>query len=258
MMLTAMDVTGRKHMEKKLAESESFLLNIFDGIQDGICVLDPEMNIMRVNHAMEERYGANLTGKKCYAVFQGSSEACENCPIERAIQLGTTQREILHDIKGWSEVYAFPMIDGQGKVTGIIEHVRDYNDRKRAENALRESEEKFRTLIEDIQVMVWAVDENYVCTYINPICKDLLGLAPEELLGKSPFYLLSPEELGRVRGLVKPCLDAHKPFEVVEYYVERKDGKKVYFKMNAMPIFDQAGAFKGYRGVSREVIKDPN
>ena len=138
-MVIAVDITERKRSEMALRESEGFLHNIFSSIQDGISVLDKNLNIIRVNAVMERWYGEGIRGKKCYEVYHGRKEPCDPCPSIRAIREKTMQKEIVYDLRGWSELYTFPMIDDNGGVTGVIEHVRDISERMLAEEELIEA-----------------------------------------------------------------------------------------------------------------------
>ncbi len=148
-MGTAKDITDRKRNEKALQEREHFLNNIFSSIQDGISVLDSELNILRVNPAMERWYaGAKpLVGKKCYLAYHGRSEPCEACPGRRTIKTGEAAVEVVpriggeHKVTGWLDVYSFPLADNEtGEISGVIEYVRDISDIKKAEELQHENQ----------------------------------------------------------------------------------------------------------------------
>lgn len=87
------DVTELRRADNALKENEKFLHNVFEGIQDGISVLDKDMNIIRVNHKMEKLYPrmVPLAGKKCYHAYHDRSMPCEKCPTIMAIKSRSIQ-----------------------------------------------------------------------------------------------------------------------------------------------------------------------
>lgn len=139
------EVEERKRAEDALAKNEHFLSNIFGSIQDGISILDKNMNIIRVNAAMERWYEHSmpLVGKKCYEAYHGRKAICEICPTYKTLQTGEAAHEIVPkvgpsgEVSGWVDVYSFPLVDPDSNVlSGVIEYVRDVTDRKQAEEAL--------------------------------------------------------------------------------------------------------------------------
>jgi two-component system cell cycle sensor histidine kinase/response regulator CckA len=139
--------------EGTLLEAERFLNSVFTSIQDGISILDNDMNIIRVNKAIEQRYphAMPLVGKKCYEAYHGRKERCDACPAYQTIKTGkgaygavpkTGARE---EIVGWLDLYSFPFIDTvTGKMTGVIEYTRDITERKRAEEEKLSLQEQLR------------------------------------------------------------------------------------------------------------------
>ncbi|MDO8536458.1 MAG: diguanylate cyclase [Candidatus Omnitrophota bacterium] len=136
----------RARAEDKVKEGERFLSSVFSSIQDGINILDKDYNIVRVNPTMEKWYAHNmpLVGKKCYEAYHCRSVQCEVCPSRDTLRTGKSAYEIVHktgangEIVGYMDLYSFPLIDAAtGKMTGVIEYVRDITERKRAEDDLR-------------------------------------------------------------------------------------------------------------------------
>ncbi len=135
--------------------NERFLQDVFDAIQDGISVLDCDLNIVQVNAWMQRMYAHNapLEGRKCFQVYQQRSSPCPWCPTLKAIGEGETRTvEVPYpsedDVRGWIELTAFPMKDDLGKVTGIIEYVKDISDRRRAEQELGSYREHLEDLVQ--------------------------------------------------------------------------------------------------------------
>jgi len=119
--------------------------------------------------------------------------------------------------------------------------------------ALRESEERYRTLVETVSDWVWEVDENVVYTFASPKIRDLLGYEPGEVLGKTPFDLMPPDEALRVKEIFTPYAARREPFPSIENTNRHKDGHLVVLETSAAPFFDANGTFLGYRGVDREI-----
>jgi len=130
----------RARAEEALRESEQFLQNVFDAIQDGISVLDTDLTVIRTNRWMEQMYAHQmpLAGRKCYQAYQQRRSACPWCPTLQTIETGETHTEIVpypstEDPKGWIELSTFPVKDAQGRVTNVIEYVKDITERVRSE-----------------------------------------------------------------------------------------------------------------------------
>lgn len=136
------EVEERKKLNEAFRQNKAFLSNVFSSIQDGISVLDKEMNILLVNPFMEKLYSAKFPflGKKCYETYQCSSLPCKNCPV--AVSLETQQlasavvpkKAENGEIIGWFELYSFPLFDQENKeLLGAIEYVRDISDKRIAQ-----------------------------------------------------------------------------------------------------------------------------
>ena len=121
--------------------------------------------------------------------------------------------------------------------------------RARAEDAVRESEERFRSLCALSSDVFWEQDENFRFTAF----RDASGSAPPEVLGKARWELghtnLSEADWSAHRAL----LEAHQPFRDLEVCRLLPDGSEVWASVSGEPVFDAAGAFRGYRGVGRDI-----
>ena len=126
-------------------------------------------------------------------------------------------------------------------------------DLAKAEAALRESEERYRALVETVSDWVWEVDENIVYTFVGPQIRDFLGYEPGEILGKTPFDLMPPGEALRVKEIFGPYAARREPFPTIENANLHKDGHLVVLETSGAPFFDANGRFRGYRGIDREI-----
>jgi len=139
-VLLQQEIRERQRSEEALRQSEQFLQNIFDAIQDGILVLDKDLNIIRVNRALQERFGgpAAKIHKKCYAAYQNRTSPCPWCSAQETLDTGEARSRIVpypsaEEPIDWIELSTFPFKNAQGETSGVIEYFRDVTASKRAE-----------------------------------------------------------------------------------------------------------------------------
>ncbi|MDO8988643.1 MAG: PAS domain S-box protein [Sideroxyarcus sp.] len=127
--------------------------------------------------------------------------------------------------------------------------------RKQAEKALRESEAKFRVMVETSSDWVWEINDQGVYTYASPQVRDLLGYEVGEVIGKSPFDLMPLDEAEQVRERFKAFETERKPFRLLENANLHKNGRIVFLESSGAPVFDAQGVFRGYRGIDRDITE---
>ncbi|RUM88373.1 MAG: hypothetical protein DSZ23_04560 [Thermodesulfatator sp.] len=142
-----------------------------------------------------------------------------------------------------------------------LDHIARYAnkmiaDRKRAEDALRQSEAKFRDLVETSSDLIWemAVPDLEI-TYIGPQVKKILGYAPEEVVGTSLDKYMTPEELKRISSIIADLTKTGESVKYMEQVLLHKDGHRVVVETSGVPFFDKKGKIVGYRGVARDITQ---
>lgn len=131
----------------------------------------------------------------------------------------------------------------------------EMQERQRTGEALRRSEERFRNLVETSNDLVWETDERNIYTYISPKVSDLLGYRPEELLGKTPYEILPEVERSRIVAISDPIFARRQSFTCVERANIHKDGHSVVLETSGVAFFNAEGAFRGYRGIDRDITE---
>lgn len=128
-------------------------------------------------------------------------------------------------------------------------------ERKQAEAALRESEEKFRNLVEQTNDWIWKIDQTGVFTYVSPQVREIIGYEPTEIFGKTTFELMAADEVKRFAEVFETFTSVQKPFVRLEKTLTHKDGRLVVLEASGSPVFDRQRIFQGYRGIARDITE---
>ncbi len=126
------EIAAHEQFERPPREKDRLIESVFDAVQEGISILDADLTIVRVNRIMREWYShaRPLEGKKCYEAYRGRSEPCPACPTVRALNSGEIEREEVpfiraHGEAGALELFAHPISNESGRLTGVVEYARD-------------------------------------------------------------------------------------------------------------------------------------
>jgi PAS domain S-box-containing protein len=133
--------------------------------------------------------------------------------------------------------------------------VSEISDRMRVEEAPRESEQKFRHLVETTSDWIWEVDAAGCYSYACPRVRDLLGYEPAEVLGRSPFDFMTPEEASRLRNEFTRILAEGRPFFGLVNVNRRKDGRLVILETSGVPRLGERGSFLRFHGIDWDITE---
>jgi PAS domain S-box-containing protein len=190
------DVTERVRAEERVREQSRFLEDVLGSIQDGVSILDKDLNIIHVNPVMEKlyRHQMPIKGRKCHEVYHGAGETCTGCPSLRTLEGGGRETEVVPltaedgEVTGWLELVTSPFMDSKtGEVAGVIELVRDITERRLAEARVEESEERFRDIVDNTGDWIWEADASGKYTYSSPAVERVLGYSAGEILNTYIF-----------------------------------------------------------------------
>ncbi len=177
-----------------------------------------------------------------------------------SIVVATPEDEVLGDVQGFRNlcflivgVLVVIAIAWTSYTLWIFKVLKETGKRERAEAALRQSEEMFRSLVENTSDCIWEMDPQERFTYISPKFEDLTGYPPNELLGRTTHDLLPEGERHKVREQVLPIVAAKQPVSCMEIRVRHRDGRIVTVEVSGIPIFSPEGGFKGMRGITRDI-----
>jgi PAS domain S-box-containing protein len=203
---TAFDITSRKNTEEALRKSEENLRLLVNGITDyEIFMLDPEGKILSWNLGAERSKGyrtEEVIGSP-HSIFFTKEDIGRGVPM---IELKTAAEKGRFEDEGWrvrkdgsrfwADVVTTPLLDAGGALRGFVKVIRDITERKKAEESLRESEERYRVIAETASDAIITIDEESIIIFANRSVRKIFGYAPEELVGKS-LTMLMPERFRR-------------------------------------------------------------
>jgi PAS domain S-box-containing protein len=253
------DITERKRIEEALREGERFLQDVFDSIKEGISVLDLNLKIVRVNSWMEEMYSkeGKFAGRKCYEVYQKRDTPCPWCPSLKTIETGEIHNAIVpypskENPTGWFDLSSFPLRNIEGNIVGVIEYMKDITQQKRSEEALRKSEEHYRSIFEDSRDAVYITTRNGKFIDANQSALDLFGYSREEMASVNALQLyVHPGDARRFQK------ETEKKGFLRDYEVtfRKKDGTEIDCLVNTTLRRANDGSILGYQGVIRDMTE---
>ncbi|MCD6477410.1 MAG: PAS domain S-box protein [Candidatus Aenigmarchaeota archaeon] len=149
-----------------------------------------------------------------------------------------------------------PIFDKNKKLIGVSGFAKDITKQKKLEESLKESEKRFREIVENAHEWIWEVDKNGLYTYSNKSVKRTLGYSPEEIVGKKHFYdLFHPDEKEKLKKDTFKYFSKKLPFHEFINRNIHKNGKIVWLLTSGVPIIDSKGKLLGYMGTDLDITK---
>ena len=261
LLVTVRNIDSRKKAEEALQESERFLQNIFDGIAEGLSVLDEDFNIIQVNKWMQNMYSHknNLVGKKCYSAYQDRESICPWCPSIVSFKTGNKKsNEVPYpnekNPEGWINLTAYPLKNKKGEVIGIIESVQDITKQKKvqAEKERIEMDMKntvkglpghvFRVKKEDKGNFIFILSEGHIASNFNLTTDKIGGLSLKEISNTKDYTKIKKHYIEAFRG-------KESTFDILLR-------EKYWFRTNLIPYeLDKYGNVKEIIGYSVDITE---
>jgi len=123
------------------------------------------------------------------------------------------------------------------------------------ENKLKESEKRFRLMVDASPDMIWEINNEGNFTYISSQCYADLGYTPEEMVGKSFFLLIHPDSISTIRTAFSEHIDNKNSFNILEVPAIRHDGSNCIIEIRSVPIIGGEGQLRGFQGISRDITR---
>ncbi|MDD4281836.1 MAG: PAS domain S-box protein [Candidatus Methanofastidiosa archaeon] len=252
------DISDYKRVEEALRTSETTFRNVISSIQDMVFTLDCEQRHTGVYGQWLARWGRtedHFIGKTAREIWGDEQARVHEQANIRALEGEYVTYEWSIEACGTTEYYLTslsPLLDEIGSVRGIVGIGRLITERKRAEQALRENEARYRTLFEDSLDAIWATSAEGRIIEANPAALELLGYAHHEFIGIEARRLYAtPSD----RDVFVSTVDERGFVKDFEVLLRRKDGREILCSFTAHAWYADNGTIRGYRGIVRNITE---
>lgn len=243
----------RQRTQESLKQSEEGLRILIEGVKDyAIFMLDTDGQVISWNQSAKRINGyeqEEIIGKpfSCFYPAEDIESSKPAQALKNAISEGRNEDEGWRVRKDgsrfWANVIITALRDEAGVLRGFSKVTRDITDRKRAEEALRQSEEQYRSLVENIPDVTWLSDSEGITTYISPNVEKVFGYNVNEVYrGGRALWLKTthPEDVEAVKEAYQLLFTAKSSFDI-EYRIQRKDGDWIWIYDRAVSTFEKKG-----------------
>jgi PAS domain S-box-containing protein len=245
-------------MLEKLSKSEQEKSVILDAMTELVLYLDTDLRVIWANKAMHDAFDlvpGELNGNYCYKALHNRSRACSVCPAEKTLK--TCQPHEAINISSYDKTWvlrSYPVRSEKGALTGIVEIVTDITERRRAEEALKQSEQKYRGLVENANDIIFILDLDGKILSCNAAASKTYGYEPDQLLGLSIVSLVDQAYLPVIRELTRKKLDDLEVQRPQEFLTYTKNGEAVWVEVNAR-IMKKKGRQVSIHGIARNITE---
>jgi PAS domain S-box-containing protein len=258
---------ARLQAQEAMRESEEKHRRLYETMPQGVVYQDSEGKIISANPAAEKILGVKLedmkgrfsTDQSWQSIHEdGSDFPGETHPSMISLRTGQPVKDLVMGLYNprenrmrWIKIDAIPLFQpGENKPYQGYTTFDDITDRKKAEEALRQSEEKYRDLVENINEVIYALDEKGVATYASPMITTLLGYESSEVIGRPFAEFVFAEDLPKVQEQFNKVY-ANK-WEPYEYRVRTKSGEVRWIRASSRPVY-QKGQVIGIQGMATDI-----
>jgi len=257
-IVTTQDISGRVQAETRLQASEKQYRQLLEALQEGVWMIDAHARTVFVNPRMAEVLGytvEEMAGRHLFSFMDEQGIALCQRNLERRQQGIREQHDFQFLRKDGTRLYASletsPIFDEEGNYAGSLAGVQDITDRVQTTERLRESEERYRDLVEKVSDVIYAVDREGVITYVSPVIERLLGYPPEQIIGQPFGQFVLPEDLDQVAANFEELVSGRQRGPT-EYKVVTASGEIRWVSLSSQLILD-GDQVTGVRGVLTDI-----
>ncbi|MDH4231102.1 MAG: PAS domain S-box protein [Nitrospirota bacterium] len=234
----------RIKLERALREEKNRIEAIIGAIGEGVSIQGTNYKILYQNPLHKEIAGDHA-GEYCYKAYKDRDSVCPDCHLAMSFADGKIHKkeEVRVSREGivYYEITASPMKDSEGRIIAGVEAFRDNTERKRIEEVLRDSEERFRKVFENGPIgMVMAGPDFRILRANSSVCQ-MLGYTEQELAGKSLETFTCPEDRQKAAELLGQLMRGQIPLVRLEKRCVKKDGEVLWTNLTTTTLRNRRG-----------------
>ncbi|MBI5667359.1 MAG: PAS domain S-box protein [Chloroflexi bacterium] len=257
-----LDITERVQARRALTESEERHRLTLDSSPDPIVIYDLEGRAQYVNPAFVQTFGwteEELIGKRIAfvpdEVMEETLQTVQSLFAGSKVSAANTRRLTKDGRVLDVQLSASAYLDKDGRPVGRISILRDVTQQRRAEEALRESEERYRTLLEQIKEGYYEVDLDGRLKFCNDTLTEILGYSREELMTRNFASLMDEANAAKLIALGQRVFTTGEAATAQDCEIITGSGEKKYIELSALLMRDANGTPVGYRGMARDITE---
>jgi len=255
----SVDITDLRQTGVALRESESTIRALMNSPLDAVLLLDKDGIILDVNDTLAKRQGMTVEEMKGWCVYDLLPPDLAKSRRARIEEVGRTGKLIRFEdyLAGlWFDNSLYPIRDAEGNVVKIAIVARDITEYKHVEEALRESEERFRGVAERSSDMILLVDERATATYVSPSVEKIFGYLPREIVGKMAGDFIHPDDMSIVLEGINKNISGE-PVGGITIRFRKKSGDYAIMEITTTPIMKK-DMISGIQVIGRDITDNKN
>jgi PAS domain S-box-containing protein len=254
------DITDYRQKEDKLRK----LSQAVEQSPVSIVITNLEGNIEYANPKACETTGYSLIeliGQNPRVLKSGETPNDEYQYLWDSISHGNVWRGIFHNKRKNGELYwessqITPITDESGNITSYLAIKEDITERKKSQEELAKSEERFSQLTQQSKTVIWEVDPTGLYTYVSPLAEMIWGYPIDEIIGKKHFYDFHPaENREEFKNAVLESIHRKENFSDLPNQIVTKDNRTIWVSTNGIPVLDHHNNLIAYRGADNEITE---
>jgi PAS domain S-box-containing protein len=251
------EIIERKRAEREVRESEKGWRDSFNSLEDIMLIVGMDYNINKMNASglkLFEKTEEEVIGEKCHRVIHGMDEPGEFCPFRKTLKTGKPALEVdryEEPFDKYFNIRSSPIFNDFGEISGFVDLMSDVTDRKKVEDALRASEEKYRSLVESTEDSVYLIDSHCRYLFMNEKHLSRFGIPEDKVIGRTFGEFHAEEETKTFIEKVNKVIETGK--SIWHEYRSQRDGR--YFLRTLSPVKGEDGRVITVTVISKDITE---